>query len=107
VNEDVDDLQILREVSEKNLDAPASPPTSLTLFVHFLRLKIIEGKIEFSIYRVDSQNLSTPKAIQGFLDQLASWERAIPPEFNDKEDVQGEPFDGIDIFVSGIAFHIF
>jgi hypothetical protein len=68
--------------------------------VHFLRLKLIKGKIEFTIYRVDNQKLNTPSVIKGFLDQLSTWERAIPSEYNGKEDVRNKPFHGIDIFVS-------
>jgi hypothetical protein len=94
----------LKQAAENTTGLPASPPTSLTLFVDFLRLKMIEGKIEFSIYRVDNQKFNTPEIIKGFIEQLTAWERAIPVDFNDREDVRNEPFHGIDVFVSRPTF---
>ena len=104
MNEGVDDLELLQQAADKQSDLPASPPTSLTLFVHFLRLKLIEGKIEFTIIVVDNQKLNTPSVIKGLLDQLSAWERTIPSEYNDKGDVRNEPFHGINIFVSSLIF---
>jgi hypothetical protein len=93
----------LRQAAEKVSDLPADPPTTLTLFIHFLRLKMIESKIEFSIYRVDSQNMSSPAIVQGFVEQLSAWKQVIPRAFYDQEDTPTQPFHGIEIFVS--EFH--
>lgn len=100
VNEDVDDLEVLQQASENVTDYPVSPPSSLTTFIHFMRLRRIESKIEHVIYRVDRQTHTTPAIIQGFLDQLTSWKRAIPPEYHDQVDTRYEPYNGIDTFVS-------
>lgn len=64
-----------------------------------MRLRGIESKIEYTIYRIDRQAQTTPALIQGFLDQLNSWKRAIPAEYHDQVDSRSEPYNGIDIFV--------
>jgi hypothetical protein len=96
----MDDLEALKQAAQNNSDYPASPASSLTPFIHFMRLRKIESKIEHVVYRVDTQTPTTPQIIQEFLDQLSAWKRAIPPEYHDRQDTVYEPFNGIDIFVS-------
>lgn len=99
MDEDVDDLRILEKASHDIKDFPVSPPSSLTTFIHFMRLRRIESKIENIIYRVDRQTKATHGIIQDFLDQLTAWKRAIPHEYYNRVDTKYEPFNGIDIFV--------
>ena len=99
INEDCDDIEALRQGAQNRSNQPVRPPTSLTTFIHFLRLRDIESKIEFTIYRVDRQTQITSEIVQGFLDKLHAWRLAIPPEYHDREDNKHEAYNGIDVFV--------
>ncbi|RDW58443.1 hypothetical protein BP5796_12373 [Coleophoma crateriformis] len=100
VNEDVDDVVTLVQAAQNT--QPTSP-TSLTSFIYFMRLRRIESKIQNTFYRVDRPTETSPVIIQGFLDELSAWKRAIPPEYIDRKDTKYDPFDGIDVFM--ILYH--
>lgn len=95
----MDDIEILQLAVQTRTDEPASPPTSLTPFIHFLRLRAIESKIERNVYRVDRKTNVTPETIQRFLENLAGWKQAIPLEYHHKQD-QKWPCNNVDVFVS-------
>lgn len=71
----------------------------MTPFIHFMRLRKIETRIECTIYRIDTQAQITPATTQNFMDQLETWRRAIPPEYNDEVESKTRPYNGLDIFV--------
>lgn len=97
VDEDIDDIAALVQAAQ---DTQSTSPTSLTSFIYFIRLRRIESKIQNTFYRVDRPTETSSVIIQGFLDELSAWKRAIPPEYFDRKDTKYEPFDGIDVFVS-------
>ncbi|KAI1774282.1 fungal-specific transcription factor domain-containing protein [Hypoxylon cercidicola] len=99
IDEDIDNIEALRQAAETKTDRPASPPTSLTIFIHFVRLKVLQGKIDAVIYRVDRPMHFPVNIIGGFLDQLLAWKQVIPAEFYAADEYTGEPVYGIDIFL--------
>jgi len=67
-----------------------------------MRLRRIESKIVHITYRVDRHSETAPVVIQGFLDELTAWEKAIPPEYQE-QNTSKKDCDyaiGIDNFVS-------
>lgn len=82
-------------------DRPRSPPTSLTSFVHCVRLKRIESEIQHLVYRVDKASRPSSELVQDFSNRLSAWKAALPPEcLNAVVDKPATPFDGIDVYVS-------
>lgn len=80
-------------------DRPASPPTTLTPFIHFMRLRRLESKIEHVMYRA-WRSETTPAVIEGFLNELTAWKDAIPLEYHDQPKGTSDCAIGIDNFVS-------
>lgn len=101
IDEDVHDLETLQQAAKKTTDCPASPPTTLTPFVHLMRLRRIESKIEHITYRVDRHSETTPAVLQAFLDELAAWKKAIPLEYHSQTGLKNDSdyAIGIDNFV--------
>ena len=99
IDEEADDPNLIHIAAQFSPDYPVSPPTSLTIFIHTTRLKMIESEIQHIIYRVDRPNQTTPEIIQSSLDRIAAWEAAIPAEYREKQDALDRPFDGTDVFV--------
>lgn len=95
----MDDLETLQHAVRTSSSQPVSPPTSLTPFIHFLRLRAIESKIERNVYRVDRKTNVTPEIVQRFLNDLMAWKQVIPPEYHHKYD-QPWPCNNVDVFVS-------
>ena len=109
INEDISDPSIIHAASRSISDMPAIPATSLTSFIHHLRLKRIESEIQSTIYRVSSPVPADTVVIQAFLDRLSAWEQMLPGESRRFEDSELQPYDGIEAYVR-IAFrfaHIF
>ena len=100
MDEDTNDIEMLQQAASEQSQLPARPPTSLTPFIHFLRLRIIESKIEHVIYRLNRKTQANPVIIQNFIDQLSAWKDAIPLEYYDQPSGKQGPYNGIDAFVS-------
>jgi hypothetical protein len=84
VDEECEDPKVFRLA--KQSDAPAHPPTTLTCFIHVVRLKRIESKIQSKIYRVDVLVSNLPQETEQFLEALATWKNAALPQSNLKDD---------------------
>jgi hypothetical protein len=78
---DIDEETVVLEDFCKALphdpNLPASPPTTLTEFIHNVR---IGQNIQHEIYRVDQRANPSHDIIDGFLSQLSSWREAVPLE---------------------------
>jgi hypothetical protein len=90
----------LQQAANHNADGNVRPPSSLTPFIHFLKLRKIESKIEQVIYRANKKSQPIHIVVQGFLSQLIAWKEAIPLEYHDQVNTKTGPFVGIDTFVS-------
>jgi hypothetical protein len=100
IDEDCNDLDMFRQAAMAVNHSPACPPTSLTPFIHFLRLRMIESKIEHVMYRRNRRGPADPALIQNFIDRLAAWKDAIPIEYYNELSSIRSPQNSIDAFVS-------
>jgi hypothetical protein len=101
IDEDVNDLESLQEAVKNRTDSVVPRPSSLTPFIHFLKLRRIESRIEHDIYRVKRQITTTPSIVQDFLSQLILWKNGISPQYYAQVDsTRDRPHVGIDVFVS-------
>jgi hypothetical protein len=100
INEDTTDPAIIHHASENISEYPVNPATSLTSFIHQIRLKRIESEIQSTIYRVSPPTPPDPSVIQEFLDRLSAWERMLPSETYRFEDKELQPYEGIEVYVS-------
>lgn len=96
----MNDIELLKSAAASQTQMPACPPTSLTPFIHFLRLRMIESKIEHVIYRLNRKTQANPALIQNFIEQLSAWKNAIPIEYYHQPCGKQGPYNGIDTFVS-------
>jgi hypothetical protein len=62
INEDINDPSI-HAATRRIADTPSNPATSLTSFIHHLRLKRIESEIQSTVYRVSSPTPTDPSVI--------------------------------------------
>jgi hypothetical protein len=69
------------------------PGTSLSCFIHMIRLRKIESHIQQSAYRVDKSSNLSSNVINTFVFQLASWKESIPEE-QPLQDTELYSFDG-------------
>jgi hypothetical protein len=53
INEETVVLEDFRKALANDSDLPASPPTTLTEFIHNVRIRKIQSNIQHEIYRVD------------------------------------------------------
>lgn len=85
---DVDEESQNPEVFEqtKPSKTPACPPTTLTCFIHTVRLKRIESRIQSQIYRVDVVVNDLAHLTEQFLEDLAAWKDLILPRTDPRED---------------------
>lgn len=74
--------------------------TSLTSFVHVIRLRQIESDIQQRVYRVDKSMPIEDPVIDEFLRRLDRWKAMIPEDTRRFKDAPGVPFDGYDYYVS-------
>ncbi|PVH71530.1 hypothetical protein DL98DRAFT_596856 [Cadophora sp. DSE1049] len=82
VDEAIQDVEVLRKAASQDRTRPAHPQTTMSCFIHLLRLKILESEIQHKIYRVDSAR-SLPaiyKSTDIFLERLNAWKDAIPSQ---------------------------
>ena len=106
VEEANQDVEVLRMAANADKSAPAYPRTTMSTFIHLLRLKIIESDIQHNVYRVDRPSVS--KAIHQltdtFLERLYAWRDAIPPQSKewgpaDRHKFRGDEYMSYDSYV--------
>lgn len=102
IDEDETDAEVFLHTVQRN--APPSIPTSLSCYIHLLRLKRIESMIQHTMYRVDCPPLSdTSHQTDKYLELLSEWKHGIPAQSVDRAEStfhQGSYFHAIDIYVS-------
>lgn len=100
INEDTTDPAIIHQASEYISEYPVSPATSLTSFIHQIRLKRIESEIQSTIYHISPPTPTDPSVIQEFLDRLSAWECMLSSETYIFEDKELQLYEGIEVYVS-------
>lgn len=99
VDEFCQDTQALEKASMLNPDVVRTESTSLTAFLHILRLRRIESSIQQTIYRVDQKSNFTDAEIEFYLEQLDKWKRLIPLDAKKQVDRESIAFDGYDYYM--------
>lgn len=98
VEESCHDMPALEQASKVDPDVVRTDSTSLTAFLHILRLRKIESSIQQSIYRVDQSTNVTDTEIEFYLDQLENWKNLIPLDAKKQVDRDSIAFDGYDYY---------
>ncbi|CAG9996791.1 unnamed protein product [Clonostachys byssicola] len=80
VDEDCVDRNILERKQNQTSGGSDEPVTSLSLFVHIIKLRRIESEIQRDIYRVDRPVQLSEKLIRSYQAKLASWKDQIPAD---------------------------
>ncbi|KAK5111251.1 hypothetical protein LTR62_005279 [Meristemomyces frigidus] len=78
VDESCQDLRTLGQAAVLDQDTPRAESTSLTAFLHILRLRRIESSIQQTIYRVDQPFNVTDTEVDYYLERLEKWKSLIP-----------------------------
>ncbi|KAK5174417.1 uncharacterized protein LTR77_001497 [Saxophila tyrrhenica] len=99
-----DDATVLQAAQDQN-DPSRWQTSTLTPFIHRLRLKRIESEIQHLVYRVDIQDGASTSLIDHFLDRLSSWKHQIPLEAGGFEGQVNPdvPYDGAEFYT--IHYH--
>lgn len=98
MDEDCQDLHVLEQASKVDPNSVRTESTSLTAFLHILRLRRIESSIQQTIYRVDQSTNVTDAEVELYLDQLENWKSLIPLDAKRKVDRDSVAFDGYDYY---------
>jgi hypothetical protein len=98
VEESCQDMDELERASKMDFEAPRTESTSLTAFLHILRLRRIESSIQQSIYRVDQSTNVTDTEIESYVDQLEKWKDLVPLDAKKQVDRESIAFDGYDYY---------
>lgn len=99
IDEEVDDLERLQSAADNSTGDVVRSPSSLATFIHLIKLRRIESKIEQVMYRAKRQKSAIPTVVQGFLHQLILWKEAIPSDYHR---VDTETAIGMDNFVRNL-----
>ncbi|KAH8884943.1 hypothetical protein GQ53DRAFT_374980 [Thozetella sp. PMI_491] len=84
VNEDSIRPDEFRNAMARDPGLPADPPTTLTRFIHLVRLKRIGSRIQHTIYRVDRPIDSSENKEEAFLQQIEDWRERIPKKHQEE-----------------------
>jgi hypothetical protein len=99
VDESCKDIRVLERASTMDADVVRTESTSLTAFLHILRLRRIESSIQQTIYRVDQSINVADAEVDHYLEQLEKWKSLIPLDAKKQCDRESVAFDGYDYYV--------
>lgn len=91
------DETVVQQAAAEALHRNVSYAT-LTPFIHRLKLKFIESKIQHVAYRVDKPEPLTSLSVDGFLAQLDDWYQEIPVQAQHFEPRPSVPYDGMEFY---------
>jgi hypothetical protein len=80
INETTVEVEEIAEANPLHHLHPSSPPTSLTNFIHTIRLRRIQSEIQQAIYRVDQEIDPPDEIIENLLEKLAKWRDLVPDD---------------------------
>ncbi|KAF2494129.1 hypothetical protein BU16DRAFT_619297 [Lophium mytilinum] len=82
-------------------ESTSAPPvsTTMSLWIHVLRIRRIESQIQQTIYRVDQTEPAHDSVIDDFITQLTHWKNMIPQDTRRMTDSDGKAFDGYDHYM--------
>lgn len=100
VDEAATDISLLEQASKKDPNVVPTISTSLSSFLHVLKLRRIESSIQQTVYRVDNTEGVCDTEIDRFIGELVRWRDLIPLDTRKKVDRDAVAFDGYDYYVS-------
>lgn len=100
VDESCRDITVLEQAASVDPTTARLQSTTLTAFLHILRLRRIESSIQQTIYRVDQTVNVTSADVDFYLEQLQVWKNGIPLDAKSRVDEASIAFDGYDYYVS-------
>ncbi len=94
--DEASDDAAVRRIWQETLAGSLGHGTTMTPFIHRLRLKRLESEIQHSVYRVDTGGAASPSLTDHFLQRLQEWKGSIPAEAGvfDQERRTDVPYDG-------------
>jgi hypothetical protein len=100
IDEAATDSELLRfpPTSNKASTVPTTS-TSLSSWIHILKLRQIESDIQQKVYRVDKTADIIDVKIDVYLQRLEEWKAMIPLDAMTKVDSDTDPYDGYDYYV--------
>jgi hypothetical protein len=99
VDEENEDVAVLERAASSDQNTRRTTSSSMSSFLHVVRLRKIESKIQQTVYRVDQTTGVADSVIDGFLDELSTWKSLIPLDTRKKTDLEARAFDGYDYYV--------
>ncbi|KAK4895581.1 hypothetical protein LTR27_006364 [Elasticomyces elasticus] len=99
MDESSQNIEALEHASRLDPNTPRTESTSLTAFLHILRLRRIESSIQQTIYRVDQPVNITDAEVDHYLEQLEHWRSTIPKDAKSHVDRESVAFDGYDYYM--------
>ncbi|KAK5701361.1 hypothetical protein LTR17_022644 [Elasticomyces elasticus] len=99
LDESSQNIQALEHASRLDPNTPRTESTSLTAFLHILKLRRIESSIQQTIYRVDQPVNITDAEVDHYLEQLEHWRSTIPKDAKSHVDRESVAFDGYDYYM--------
>ncbi|KAI9734555.1 MAG: hypothetical protein M1834_002156 [Cirrosporium novae-zelandiae] len=99
IDEAADDMKSLERTSQVDLSIVPMTSTTLSSFVHVLKLRQIESNIQQNIYRVDRSGEASAVETDYFLEQLSRWRSMIPLDIRKKANAQSITLDGYDFYI--------
>ncbi|KAK4975155.1 hypothetical protein LTR42_004365 [Elasticomyces elasticus] len=99
LDESSQNIEALEHASRLDPNTPRTESTSLTAFLHILRLRRIESSIQQTIYRVDQPVNITDTEVDHYLEQLEHWRSTIPKDAKSHVDRESVAFDGYDYYM--------
>ena len=106
VDEAATDVSLFEQASKKDANVVPTTSTSLSSFLHVLKLRRIESSIQQTVYRVDNTEGVSDVEVDRFLGELARWRDLIPLDTRKKVDRDAVAFDGYDYYVSCYLKHL-
>ena len=98
VDESCQDIQALERASKLDPGMRRTESTSLTAFLHVLKMRKLESNIQQTIYCVDQTANITDAEVEYYLGKLENWKNLIPLDAKKQVDRESIAFDGYDYY---------
>ncbi|RDW59795.1 hypothetical protein BP6252_12882 [Coleophoma cylindrospora] len=99
VDEAATDIKLLEKASKVDPEVVPATSTTLSSFLHVLRIRKIESKIQQNVYRVDQSTGVSDGEIDDFIAELDRWKAMIPLDSRRHVDSETVAFDGFSYYM--------
>ena len=105
VDEHIEDKGLLAEAERSSQLSRPGNYTTMSAFIHIIKLRQIESAIQQTVYRVDKPTELPDTKIDYFISRLNEWRSTIPAHNQPLADSDVPAFNRQDYFVSGTAYY--